>query len=155
MFDGASHACEILKNPDLKELIEEMIEKFLSPEFSMRSPVIQFKKGSIETGKVPGNYWRNRSFTDIGPKLGGYREDELEVMPSTEVQEIATVSYIDVNRPYLGNDIIQIEKCSFNIVDFGINLTGFIGAKITCGRDTRLLYVFEKFLLMVMWILNG
>ena len=76
--------------------------------------------------------WKDRSLTAIGPKLGGYPEKDLETIPSLELQTIANTTNHPVNQPWTPGDSLILKSNAWQTVDFGCNLTGFIGAKIRC-----------------------
>lgn len=117
------------------------------PRFALRPPVWQVSCGRVETGIEPEQLWRNRSLTKIGPKMKGFPEQQLEVIPSIELQQIAIRSTENVDRPLEGDQTVELEKNTYQILDFGTNLTGFIAARITCRLPIRLYLVFDELLL--------
>jgi len=116
------------------------------PDFRLRRPVRHVSRGKIKTGVKPDKIWRDRSLTDIGPELGGFREKELEVVPSAELQEIANLEETRVDRQLSPAEKLRIERNSYHILDLGTNLTGFIGAKLTVHKPTRLFITFDEIL---------
>lgn len=116
------------------------------PSFSMRQPVWHVSSGKVETGVKVERLWKDRALRDIGPKLGGYREEDLEVIPSIELQHVASVPGAVQNQSVSTNTILQCSDKSYHILDFGTNLTGFIGATITCREETRLVFLFDEIL---------
>jgi alpha-L-rhamnosidase len=116
------------------------------PGFFLRQPVWHVSEGRIETGINPKEVWKDRFLTGIGPKLKGFKEEELEVIPSIELQMVKTVPTAEINRPYRWTEKVRLGRNSFSILDFGTNLTGFLGAKVTCHRGTRLFFTFDEIL---------
>ena len=116
------------------------------PDFHLRQPVRHVSRGKIKTGVKPGKIWKDRSLTDIGPKLGGFRENELEVVPSIELQKITNLQETRIDRAASWTDKLQLTRNSYHILDFGTNLTGFIGAKVTVRKPARLFITFDEIL---------
>lgn len=131
--------CEV----ELKSLLPRGV---LMPAFDKRYPIEYVNKGCIETEKHVEDYWKDRSLTNIGPRFKGYKEDELEVILSSELQELETISCIDVNEVWLPSSSVNLELGTYSILDYGVNLSGFLGATIRCTEDTRLVFVFDEVL---------
>lgn len=126
-----------------KKLLQRRVKY---PQFELRTPEKHVSKGKIKTGVKPENYWQDRSFTDIGPELKGFKIEELEVLHSDEMQEIEPLTCERIDAEYHSGSAITLEEKTYHILDLGINLTGFIGAQITCTKDTRLSIVFDEIL---------
>lgn len=116
------------------------------PQFKLLEPIEVHSTGTIK--KIsPQNYYKNRSLTEISETLKGYSEEELEVYPvSQEIQEIITESQEIISKPLDSFDITSLKKNEYYIYDFGINHSGFIGAKIKCLKPTRLIFYFDEIL---------
>jgi alpha-L-rhamnosidase len=128
---------------DEKRLIPRRLDYSL---FSKRSPVKIIAKGSFESCEGAANLWSTGVSKRIGPKLSGYKDDELEVNPVEEIQKVKTVSIEDLDSFLYDELKIELEKENYHIVDFGINLTGFIGAKLICSEKTKLFLSFDEVL---------
>jgi alpha-L-rhamnosidase len=116
------------------------------PRFDMRTPQRRVASGTLRTGVAVDAPWRDRSLTGIGPKLGGYREDELEVAPSLELQAIASTPTDQTPEPLGPDDTLHLCEKTYQILDLGTNLTGFIGATVACRSTARLYIVFDEIL---------
>jgi len=116
------------------------------PDFDIRRPIKIHSEGKIKTGKKVEKYWKDRSLTRIGDSLGGYKESELEMNPSITLQETESIGQRCFDRDYSDSSTINLSQNSFSIMDFGINLTGFIGGKIICNQKTRLFFAFDEIL---------
>ena len=116
------------------------------PRFCLRQPVWQVSSGTIERGVKVKRLWKDRSLTGIGPKLGGFPEKELETIPSIELQQIGSAAGAELNEPYSPEKKLELRENSYSILDFGTNLTGFLGARITCPERTRLFFTFDEIL---------
>jgi len=116
----------------------------LLPEFNIVRPDSVCSQGAIQFSK-PEKYKKDRSLTKINEKFKGYREDELEVLPSQIIQEIVNKTQDPIVKPYSG-DTIPLEEGGFSVFDFGVNLSGFIGAKISCNEPTKVYFYFDEML---------
>ena len=116
------------------------------PRFSLRQPVWHVCRGQLETDITVDDLWRNRALRGIGPKLKGFVEHELEVIPSIELQKVRSVSTVEIAKVFRPAEPFRLGENSFQILDFATNLTGFIGAKIKCHKKTRLLITFDEIL---------
>ncbi len=118
----------------------------LYPTFTLRRPLRAGPHGSMEKRDEVPRLWKDRSLTDIGPELKGYREDQLAVIPTIEAQHYKTVPQSQEWSPYEAGMPLALGERDYRIVDLGTNLTGFIGATIECPRETRLWLVFDEVL---------
>ncbi len=112
------------------------------PTFDVRRPVAHVTEGEVVKGALPKNLWKDRSLTAIGPKLAGFPEAELATIPSIELQAVKNVSA----RPAKATMPFALKANSYRILDFGVNLSGFIGAKVTARTRTRLFVTFDEIL---------
>ncbi|MGO8676928.1 MAG: hypothetical protein ACLQVX_13780 [Limisphaerales bacterium] len=115
-------------------------------EFKVREPRLVVSTGQLKTGLKVEHPWKDRSLTGIGPQLGGFPESELTTVPSLELQTIANAGSQAVNQPYAPAQPFLLRAGAFQIVDFGVNLTGFPGARITCRSKARLFFTFDEIL---------
>ena len=132
-------ACEITGT---KQLLPRRVPY---PDFALRGPVSHEMQGTIRTGVEPAKLWKDRGLTDIGPKLGGYKEQELELVPSIELQKIVTARSERLREPYAGGTL-HMGPDTFHVLDFGVNLTGFIGLHLKVRKTTRLYVTFDEIL---------
>ncbi len=117
------------------------------PDYVVRQPSWLVSRGLVKTGQKVDQPWKDRSLTGVGPKFGGYLEKDLETIPSLELQTIANSTNQPLNQPWAPGDSLLLKSNAWAIVDFGCNLTGFIGTKIICHNKTRLLVTFDEILL--------
>ena len=114
------------------------------PTFVKRPVLGVVARGTVETGVVVQELWKDRSLYGIGPTLKGFPEDELDVVISAELQQMRSVPGTapkadPIPRVALG----EKEHC---ILDFGSDLSGFIGATVTCEEPCRVFFVFDEIL---------
>jgi alpha-L-rhamnosidase len=134
-----------------EELVVQPVVKLLErgapyPRFDCRPAVWDVSGGRLEPGQKVEHLWKDRSLTGIGPKLGGYLEADLEVIPSIELQAIATTGLEKVDRPMAADAKLALGESSCHIVDCGTNLTGFIGLNLACAKPTKLYATFDEVL---------
>jgi len=115
-------------------------------EFTGREPRQIVATGELKTGLKLESPWKDRSLTAIGPQLGGFPEKELATIPSLELQTITNANAQAVNQPYTAAKPLTLKAGTFQIVDFGVNFTGFLGARIHCPSQSRLFFTFDEIL---------
>ncbi|MBN2327607.1 MAG: hypothetical protein JXR73_10675 [Candidatus Omnitrophica bacterium] len=116
------------------------------PRFDLHPPVRRVSEGEMQTGLQPQQLWKDRSLVNIGPQLGGYPEDQLELVLSNELQTVASKTSTRIDQPYSWGESVSITRNAYSIFDFGLNLTGFLGAKVVCSEKTRLYLTFDEIL---------
>lgn len=116
------------------------------PDFHVTRPVRHIAEGRIERLAEVEKLWKDRSLVDVGPKLKGYPERELEQIPSIEMQHLRSVDSSALNRPWNEEDKVALGGNTYHILDLGTNLTGFLGAKLTCSTKTQLRLAFDEVL---------
>ena len=134
----------VLEDVGPKKLIPRRIPY---PEFAIVNPKSLVAKGTVKTGIKREQYWRDRAVVNIGPKLGGFTEDELEYNPAIELQEMENEA-ISLQSSVFKKDSsrINLQSGEFQIVDLGTNLSGFIGLELKVHEPTRLFAVFDEIL---------
>jgi alpha-L-rhamnosidase len=115
-------------------------------EFSRRGATALVCSGELVTGLKVDPPWKDRSLTQIGPALGGYPEKELATIPSLELQTVANATNHTANRSLAADETLALGPKAFHIVDFGTNLTGFVGAKVVCRSKACLFFTFDEIL---------
>lgn len=115
------------------------------PSFSCRLPVNTLSSGKMEKISVLENPAKDRSLTEIGELYKGFKETELETVPSVELQYFKSDTSKGMKK-YIPDADINLSERSFHILDLGVNLTGFIGTKVKCSGNTRLYLTFDEIL---------
>ncbi|QGY42778.1 Bacterial alpha-L-rhamnosidase [Maribellus comscasis] len=124
--------------------VELLPRNILMPEFDIVHPTQLYAKGSIYF-QEPEKYYKDRSLVNISEKLKGYKENELEVLPSQLIQEVNNKTFEALSLPFPAQPI-SLKKNEFVTFDMGTNLSGFIGSKITCKEPTTILFYFDELL---------
>ena len=114
------------------------------PDFNLVHPISICAKGNIEY-KKPDKYYKDRSLRLINDKFKGYKEYEAEVLPSQIIQEISTKTLDSKLEDFPGKPYI-LSTNDFITYDLGKDLTGFIGAVISCKEPVKLYLHFDEVL---------
>ncbi|NQV32523.1 MAG: hypothetical protein HQ515_07505, partial [Phycisphaeraceae bacterium] len=138
--ESAQVACSTLGHKNL------LIRRVGYPRFLKRQPLQIVSHGTLQRDVPVTRLWKDRALVNIGPKLKGYSENELDVVPSIELQKIQSASRQRVNQPYRSDKAIELSENTFSIVDLGTNLTGHIGASVHCTQPTKLYLTFDEIL---------
>ncbi len=123
-----------------------LVRRVAYPRFLKRQPIEIVSRGTLQRDVPPAQLWKDRSLVNIGPQLKGYAEDELEVVPSIDLQKIKSATTKTVDTLYQPDKAIELGKNTFSILDLGTNLTGFIGADARCSQPTTLCITFDEIL---------
>ena len=115
------------------------------PDYALRQPVRRVAHGELRE-KQNVRLWRDRSLTQIGPQLLGFTESQLEAAPAVDVQKLETGVAEPIDRPYQWTEPLPLANRRFHLLDFGTNLSGFIGARVKVSRPTRLYFTFDEML---------
>ncbi len=118
----------------------------LAPEFALIPPVRHVASGRTERLETVANVWKDRSLVNVGPQLKGYPESELAEVLSTELQHLTSAQTAAIDQPYRSEDKLELKENTYQILDLGANLTGFLGARISCSTKTRLAFTFDEIL---------
>lgn len=139
-----------------RELDESPVELERRPDVPLlprRSPYPEFKRidvgygGWLKTGKTVEREdfkpWRGNALTGINEKFTGYKLDELELILTDELGRLKTV--FDKNREPL--EIFSTYKeGDVQIVDFGVNYTGFWNIGVETKEDAEFAITFDEVL---------
>ncbi len=126
-------------------IVKLLARNLLLPDFNLVRPVSVSSHGTVQFNK-PEKYYKDRSLTLISDKFKGYKEEELEVTPSQTIQEIVNKTQETIAKPFTVNGQMVVSDNGFSILDFGIDRTGFIGAKVSCTVPTKLIFYFDELL---------
>ncbi|MCG6186929.1 alpha-L-rhamnosidase-related protein [Maribellus maritimus] len=138
------------KKPVAKiELVEQEKAKLLTrnlllPDFNIVHPLVVYAEGTIQFQK-PEKYYKDRSLVNINSEFKGYKEEELEVLPSQLIQEVANKTFKKVEQNY-NKQSFSLNANDFVTLDFGTNLSGFIGSSIVCKEPSTILFYFDELL---------
>ena len=68
----------------------------LLPQFEIRDPRQHVAAGHVTKRDKVEQPWKDRSLVNIGPQFKGYPEDQLETIPSLEIQ---TLQFSAIRKP--------------------------------------------------------
>lgn len=110
------------------------------PDFAVVPPAAHFAEGEVLHLPRSERPWKDRSLTGVGPQLAGFPEGELETIPSLELQRVKNA----VVRKAEGGCPFTLGENSFRVLDFGTNLSGFIGLRVKVEEPVRLFVTFDE-----------
>jgi alpha-L-rhamnosidase len=126
---------------------KQLISRHLPlPDYDLRQPVGVCASGTLKR-VTPKHLWQDRSLLHVGPKLGGYPKDQLDLIASEELQHVATDTKTDSDTAYDPTQKLPVAPMTFQTLDLGQDLTGFIGAEVVCHTAGRLYLTFDEILL--------
>ena len=135
-------SAELAEQPQ-KQLLPRRV---LAPDFAVVRPIAEVGAGRVEPVALPQKPWKDRSLTQISPKLKGYAQDELEVIPSLDLQKLASRPTAAAPRSLVSDARLELAPAEYRIVDFGANRTGFLGLTVECREPCRLYLTFDEIL---------
>ncbi len=114
------------------------------PNFDKLTPTRFVAAGKLAPAS-PSRIWKDRSLTQINQQLKGFRESDLPRAVTTEWQYRKSVQVQDIAAPYV-DDLVSLGRDSFQIIDFGKNITGFIGIRMRSKSAATLHLLFDELL---------
>jgi len=115
------------------------------PEFKTITPKQYIATGDVAVGPAPKQYWRDRALRKVSDKLKGYPQEDLTLVLSDELQHFQYTQMKIQNESWPNTPIVLGEE-QYQIVDLGINLSGFTGMTVTCEKPTRLILMLDEML---------
>ena len=140
--NGPFAACTLAVMPP-KNLLPRRVPL---PDFEVTVPANIVSRGTMVRHARVAKVWKDRALVNIGPKLKGFPESTLTVIPSLEIQHYETRPGAENPASYQSDHGIPLATGEYSILDLGINLTGMLGARVTCHEDTRVWFVFDEIL---------
>lgn len=114
------------------------------PDFNVVKPKF-LSEGKIKK-ECKNTYWKPDSLIDINPiTLKGYPESEVEIVVSDELQELNFIRK-EKQKKLNDSEVRSLLMNEYQIFDFDIIRTGFIQAKLTCKKKTKLYILFDEVL---------
>lgn len=113
------------------------------PDYELVQPRVLVNSGRFEI-RPPAKPWRRNSLTEIGPKLMGYKIEDLEVILSDEIGSIVNITVNSNSEDYPPQSPLELRSGDFHILDLGTNLTGFVGLRVVCDQPVRLYISFDE-----------
>ena len=112
------------------------------PTFDLNRSARPIKGGTVKANPAHPVF-HDRAIDNIGPELGGYRRNELTLVPIDEAIKLETATVQEI-----GNDAAALNLAAdrFVILDWGLNDTGFVGATVHCAQPCRLFLTFDEIL---------
>jgi alpha-L-rhamnosidase len=118
------------------------------PMYEMRQPEQICSSGSFRWGRTaPQSLAEDRSVpfgAKISSHLLGYPEQEMASIPYLELQKTENAVNSRIDKAYECHRPIPLAANDFRIFDFGTNLTGFFGARVTVHSPAKLYFTFDE-----------
>ena len=118
------------------------------PTYAKRQPEILAAAGAFQwTKKGPSSLADDKSVpygAKISPTIHGYAESEMSEIPYLELQKAEPVANLRIDSLYKPGDTYELRTREFKILDFGTNLTGFLGANVQVTVPTKIYFVFDE-----------
>ena len=116
------------------------------PSYTQLEPVQLAASGRFEKINSIHPITRDRALTDIGPELKGFPEKELEICPMVSLQNFNSVPGKEQPSPWSRDSSARLGELDWQMVDFGRNVTGFVGAEIRCDTPAEVSLMFGEVL---------
>jgi alpha-L-rhamnosidase len=143
-FDASFQPVSCISS-DPRKLIPRRVP---NPAYQKRQAEQVTSEGSFRWGAAgPKSLAQDRSVPfggKISSTLLGYTEQELTVIPYLELQRTETIVNRRVDEPYVWNQVLRLRTNEFKILDFGTNLVGFFGARVTVHTPAKLYFTFDE-----------
>lgn len=118
------------------------------PQYTKRQPEQTVSAGTFHwIAKGPKSLAEDNTVPfrgKISSTLLGFTEQEMEVVPYLELQRAENAVNDRVDMPYVSSQGMQLQSKQFKILDFGTNLTGFIGVTVEVKTPTKLYVAFDE-----------
>jgi alpha-L-rhamnosidase len=113
------------------------------PAYDCHHPVKHVATGTMRL-VADKRVLRPRFVANIGSKLLGFKESELEVSPFIDLQRYENTSTTKIDKSYQPGDVAQLRAGEFHLYDLGINFSGFPGASVTVKKAAKLYITFDE-----------
>jgi alpha-L-rhamnosidase len=120
--------------------------RVLLPELQRIPPTRHVSRGRIERLEKVPRLWKDRSLTNIDAQLKGFPEAELDLVVSTEMQKLVSISGGALNTAWKHKPELTLAANRYQVLDVGVNRTGMIGATVSCDTKSLLLFAFDEIL---------
>lgn len=113
------------------------------PAFETRQPVAETAVGTLEPCNDP-ELSRGREWNGPRPGFKAFPADQDTVYPLHELQKLTSSVRLRTTQCYCPKDHMELESHRFRVLDFGTNLTGFIGLHVECDEPLDLYLAFDE-----------
>lgn len=115
------------------------------PRYTKLQPQRTAARGTLRFAP-PEHYWADRSLVNIGPNFIGFKPEDLELCISRELQNWSSGTKAAPPHNVPPEPAFSANSPAYQILDFGRNLTGFVGATFDCTTQTRVFLSFDELL---------
>jgi alpha-L-rhamnosidase len=118
------------------------------PSFFKRQPEQIAAEGTFRGGaKGPKSLAEDHSVpygAKISPTLHGFPEQEMTAIPYLELQRTESVLNNRIDQQYEWDQSLHLNVNEFKTLDFGTDVVGFFGARVTVQSPTKLYFTFDE-----------
>ncbi len=136
------------KKPQAIEVLEKkrLVSRGVPyPQFETRQPVERVSTGTVSLVS-PRTFADNRAWSQISPVFKGFQMDKLDLILSREMESLKSRVRSRKSIPYSPQEPLILKKGTFQVLDLGTNLTGFIGLTVSCKKPVTLYLGFDELL---------
>lgn len=149
--DSERWRTNLAARPEQTELVAARIPELLPrriplPALNCRQPVAWVVEGKSNRVSRKKNLYRPNFLTDIGPKYGGFQEDQLEANPLKDLQMIKSTGHRPVSDQFSPATPVELKNRTWRIADFGQEISGFPGVTVSCAGPVTLYLIFDEVL---------
>ncbi|MFA7691461.1 MAG: hypothetical protein GX117_09065 [Candidatus Hydrogenedentes bacterium] len=113
------------------------------PNFEIQPVLQQISAGTFRQNEL-NRCFEDRSLVNISEKLKGFAPDQLEFTLSDLLCSVENTSIQEVRKAVEADSSFPMEAGNFQVLDLGVNLSGFLRMKVDCDTATRLLISFDE-----------
>jgi alpha-L-rhamnosidase len=118
------------------------------PSFFQRQPEQIAAEGTFRWGaNGPKSLAEDHSVpygAKISPTLHGFPEQQIPEIPYLELQKTESVVNNRIDQQYVWDQSLHIDVNEFKTLDFGTDIVGFFGARVTVTTPTKLYFTFDE-----------
>jgi len=121
------------------------------PDYARRQPEQLAASGTFQWGAPAPKSLAEDHSVPFGAKISfhllGFPEEQIPELPYLELQKTRAAINNRIDEPYVVDQPLRLKANDFKIVDFGTNLTGFIGATVNVQTPAKIYFTFDETLM--------
>lgn len=115
------------------------------PRFHKVAPFSVVSTGTAAL-KDPTADWHKLKHDKPNPKVAQFQPEQLEIVNSFELHNVLTSTTEEVKGHLSSDTWPELAANTFRIYDFGQELTGFVGATLSCEQPARVFLAWDELL---------
>ncbi len=118
----------------------------LYPEYRLLPALSIIDRGNARVGETSKQYHEDRSLTDIGENLKGFKKNSLTVILSELIQQLDFQSIQNKTDDYTKDTVIHLQPNQYITFAFECNSSGFLSFDVICNEPVTLYLLFDEIL---------